>query len=78
MSSDWYPALGVNTLSEEDTDQVRTVIETWTDDLVTGRITEWESCWAEEAVFMPPGHQCISGLSHIADCVTQAFSPGKS
>ena len=78
MSSDSYPTLGANTLSEAVTSQVRTLIETWTDDLVTGRIAEWESFWAEEAVLMPPGHQRVSGLSNVADYVTKAFSPGIS
>lgn len=73
MPSDPYPTLGANTLPEIETDQVRNLIETWTDDLVTGRIAEWKGFWAEEAVLMPPGRQRISGLSNITDYVTQAF-----
>lgn len=76
MSNDPVPSLGANTLPEKDTEGVRSLIETWTNDLVTGQIAEWESFWAEEAVLMPPGHQRLSGLRSIADYVTQAFKPG--
>ena len=76
MSNDSSPTLGANTMSSEETDQLRSFIETWTDDLVSNQIAEWDSFWAGEAVLMPPGHQRISGLSNIADYVTKAFSPG--
>ena len=76
MPSDPCPALGANTLSQNETEQLRSLIETWTDDLTSGQVVEWESLWAAEAVLMPPGHQRISGLGNIADYVTKAFSPG--
>ena len=76
MPNDSSPTLGANTLSQVETDKLRSLIETWTDDLVSGQIAEWDSFWAGEAVLMPPGHQRVSGLSNIADYVTKAFSPG--
>lgn len=76
MPNDSCPILGANTLSEVETDQLRSLIETWTDDLATGRIAEWKSYWAGEAVLMPPAHQRVSGLNDIVDYVTKAFSPG--
>ena len=76
MPSDTYPTLGANTLPDNVTDQIQNLIETWTDDLVAGRIDEWQRFWAEEAVLMPAGQPRVSGLGDITDYVTQAFSPG--
>ena len=75
MPSDSYPTLGTNTLPDNVTDQIQKLIETWTDDLFAGRIAEWKSFWAEEAVLMPAGRERVSGLGDITDYVTQAFSP---
>ena len=76
MPNESCPTLGANTLSQEETDALRSLIETWTDDLTSGQVAEWESFWATEAVLMPPGHQRIAGLSDIADYCTKAFDPG--
>ena len=76
MSSDAGPALGPNMLPDEVTDQVRALIETWTNDLVTGQTAAWAGFWADKAVLMPPGHQRLTGLGDITDYVTKAFKPG--
>ena len=76
MPNDSSLTLGANTLSQVETDKLRSLIETWTEALVTGQIAEWKSFWAGEAVLMPPGHRRVSGLGNIADYVTNAFSPG--
>ena len=78
MPNDSIPALGANTLPEGESDRLRSLIETWTEDLVTGHSSEWRSFWAEDAVLMPPGHERIMGLDKISDFVTQAFKPGLS
>ena len=78
MPNDQIPALGANTLPDGEADQLRSLIETWTEDLVTGHSSEWRSFWAEDAVLMPPGHERITGLDKISDFVTQAFKPGLS
>lgn len=76
MPSDSGPALGPNRLPDDVTDQVRALIETWTNDWVTGQTAAWAGFWAEKAVLMPPGHQRLTGLGDITDYVTKAFKPG--
>ena len=76
MSNESKPALGANTLPEGEAYRLRSLIEAWTEDLLTGQIAEWRDFWTEEAVLMPPGQERITGLDKVADFVTQAFKPG--
>ena len=78
MSADPSQTLGPNTLTASETEGLRSLIESWTSHLVAGRIAEWQSFWAEEAVLMPAGHQRVAGRSNIVDYATHEFPPLKS
>ena len=73
MSDSSSEALGANALPAGESDRIRSLIETWTTDLVEGRIAEWERFWSEDAVLMPANHARVVGRGNIVDYVTREF-----
>ncbi len=77
MADEFGQALGPNALTAAETDQIRSLIETWTTDLITGHVAEWESFYSEDAVLMPAHHPRVVGRGNIRDYVTREFGPSK-
>lgn len=66
-------SLGVQGLTDDEANGIKSLIEAWTKDLQSGDYAAWAKYWARDAVLAPPDHERIVGEAGIADYVRKNF-----
>ncbi|GAB5375813.1 MAG: hypothetical protein AcusKO_22750 [Acuticoccus sp.] len=66
--------LGVPGLAQDEVGKIKSMIEEWSKDLVSGDLAGWETYWTSDAVLAPPGADRLVGKSKIAGYAKANFS----
>ncbi|MTI17274.1 hypothetical protein E1162_08460 [Rhodobacteraceae bacterium RKSG542] len=62
-------------MSEPSKDEtIKNAVEAWTKALLERRFDDWEECWTENAMLMPPAHETILGPVSIRHFIQDNYS----
>ena len=61
------------TLSPNDIDAIKQMMQDWTSNMVSGDWATWKTYWAEDGVLMPPDQPNIVGHAALLDYISTNF-----